>query len=544
MKTLISSTFQSITLFLLCICQQAGAQHATVASPIDVQHYKFTLTLSDATNAIKGKTTIRFKFTRPATSFMLDLTSSKGTRGMLVSAVTYQKNALKFEHHNNQLKVLLPKQAAKGSTYEVDISYEGVPMDGLIISKNSYGDRTFFGDNWPNRAHHWLPVVDHPSDKATCEFIVIAPAHYKVVANGLLKKVQKLATGQLLTHWYQSILIPTKVMVIGAAKFAVQKVGKYKGVEVSSWVFEQDKQKGFKKYAPALDILKLFSQKIGAFPYEKLASVQSKTRYGGMENASCIFYYEASARNNSSIQSLIAHEIAHQWFGNSATEKEWTHIWLSEGFATYMAHVYNEQKYGRHKLVERMKSDRAKVMNYARQTKKPIMNSLPANLNSLLDANAYQKGSWVLHMLRYVTGDKAFWQGIRTYYKTYRGKNAETAGLQQIMEQASGKKLDWFFKQWLYQPGQPTLRANWSYDASNQQLRLTIQQTQNIAYGLFEMPLDISIQSKQGSKPVVKRMYLKKQKEQVITFPLQQAPSAVTLDPNTWVLMKSIVTSK
>jgi aminopeptidase N len=479
---------------------------------------------------------------KSANTFTLDLTSPKGNQGMLVSTVKHNNTLLKFEHRNNQLKIFLPQKATAGNLYDVDINYEGIPRDGLIISKNSYGDRTFFGDNWPNRAHHWLPVVDYPSDKATCEFVVIAPAKYKVVANGLLKQTRKLETGQLLTHWHQSIAIPTKVMVIGVAKFAVQKVGKYKGVVVSSWVFEQNKTTGFKKYKAALEALKVLSQKIGEYPYEKLANVQSKTRYGGMENASCIFYYEASARGSRSIESLIAHEIAHQWFGNSATEKGWAHIWLSEGFATYMTHVYNEQKYGRKRLVERMRKDKLKVVKYARQTKKPIIAPLPTNLNSLLDANAYQKGGWVLHMLRYVLGDQDFWMGIRNYYKTYRDKNALSEDLQRIMEQVSGKKLDWFFKQWLYQPGQPSLRVQWKYDSDSQELVLAVDQVQNEAYGVFEMPLEIGIRIKKSNKIILKKVQLKKQKKQIIKISFAQTPIQLTLDPNAWILMNTTVT--
>lgn len=507
--------------------------------PVDIQHYKFNITLSDANNIILGKANIQLIFTEKASSFTLDLVNKQITKGMKVSSVKHKNKPLKFTHRNNQLEIFLSKIAKKGTRFEVEIAYQGIPTNGLIIAKNKYGERTFFGDNWPNRAHHWLPVIDHPADKATCEFIVKAPAHYKVVANGLLNKEQKLENNQLLTHWKQSVAIPTKVMVIGVARFAVEQVGKYKGIPVSSWVFARDRQKGFEKYKAALDVLRIIEKKIGTYPYEKLANVQSKTRYGGMENASCIFYYEASARNNEPVESLIAHEVAHQWFGNSASEKEWTHIWLSEGFATYMAHIYNEVKHGREALVARMKNDKRAVTGYAQRTKKPVITQLPKNLNTLLSANAYQKGSWVLHMLRYVVGDKAFWKGIRTYYKTYRNKNALTKDLQAIMEKTSGIKLDWFFKQWLYQPGQPKLKGTWSVSPAKNTLTLHVEQVQNKVYGLYEMPLEIAVKYKKQRKTIVRKISLKKQKEQTITLPLAGVPTQVILDPNAWVLMET-----
>ena len=132
-------------------------------------------------------------------------------------------------------------------------------------------------------------------------------------------------------------------MVFGAADFAVQLAGEHEGIPVSSWIFKEQKEKGFYDYAMALPVLEFFTKNVAPYPYEKLANVQSKTRYGGMENASCIFYYEASVKGDRSSEALIAHEIAHQWFGNSASEANWHHVWLSEGFATYWTHLYFEQ---------------------------------------------------------------------------------------------------------------------------------------------------------------------------------------------------------
>lgn len=524
-------------LYAFFVSSVAYSQAIYLAQPIDIQHYKFELKLNDINNIIIGKTAIHLKFTQNTTFFTLDLVNKKAEGGMTITSVTSRQKPLRFQHNADQLKIFLSETAKKGQSYQLEIVYQGTPVDGLVIAKNKYGERTFFGDNWPNRAHHWLPVLDHPSDKATCEFVVEAPVHYKVVANGLLQSEKILKNKHKLTTWKQSIPIPTKVMVIGVARFAVQQVGKYKHIPVSSWVFAQDQQKGFAKYKIGLKVLEVLERRIGPYPYEKLANVQSKTRYGGMENASCIFYYENSARNSRSVESLIAHEIAHQWFGNSTTEKAWNHIWLSEGFATYLAHVYNELVYGREQMVKRMKVDQKRVIAYAHQTRKPVVTQLPKNLNTLLDVNAYQKGGWVLHMLRFVVGDAAFWKGVQTYYRTYRDKNALTSDLQQIMEQVSNKKLDWFFQQWLYQPGQPRLNGKWSYDAQKKHLKIELEQVQN--YGLFEMPLEIGIQVKGCQHIIVKKARLEKRKKQTLVLNLSNMPEYVLLDPNAWVLMET-----
>ena len=245
---------------------------------------------------------------------------------------------------------------------------KAIPADGLIISKNKYGDRTFFSDNWPDRAHNWLPCNDHPFDKASVEFIVTAPEHYQVVSNGLQIEETSLPDHLKLTHWKEDVPLPTKVMVIGAANFAVNYVGNVDCIPIYSWVYAEDRDNGFQHYAVAKDILPWYIKNIGPYAYKKLANVQSKTIFGGMENASAIFYFENSV-NDDTLDALFAHEIAHQWFGNSACEADWPHLWLSEGFATYMAHLYLESKYGVDSFNKRMVIDRMKIIAICKKTK-------------------------------------------------------------------------------------------------------------------------------------------------------------------------------
>src|SRR6201996_3437898 len=180
---------------------------------IDVQHYSFNLQLNDADNVIRGQAEIHLKFLKDAGSFKLDLVKQNGTgKGMLVSSVTENGANLQFQQDNDALSIT---EAAKaGSEHTYSITYSGVPVDGLIISTNEYNHRTFFGDNWPNRAHNWLPCVDDPADKATVDFIITAPDHYQVVANGA-KLSETAQPGNLkTTHWKESAPLSTKVMVI------------------------------------------------------------------------------------------------------------------------------------------------------------------------------------------------------------------------------------------------------------------------------------------------------------------------------------------
>jgi aminopeptidase N len=419
---------QSLAFFSVCItlCCSLGYAQTLYNPHVNVLHYQFKLDLSDNTDEVRGEASIEVAFkTSNAASFQLDLigktasekaasekaASSINTRsalGMTVLSVQ-EKTVLgmqivRFVQDSSHLTIFPAKAAQMQERRHYIIVYRGVPADGLIISKNRFGERTFFGDNWATRARHWLPTVDHPSDKATCEFLVTAPNRYQVISNGVLVEETDVDSARRLTHWLESTPIATKLMVIGVAQFAVQRFFSQKGKQIESWVFPQNREAGLYDYAQAAQILDFFDQHIGAFAYEKLANVQSKTRYGGMENASAIFYSEDAIDGKRSNEGLMAHEIAHQWFGDAVSESDWQHIWLSESFATYFADVYLEYRYGRDRMVASMREERVKALKYTKaHPADAIVDTVsPVRFATLLSPLVYEKGAWVLHGLRKV----------------------------------------------------------------------------------------------------------------------------------------------
>ncbi len=519
---------------LLLLASAPPMPPASPAPGVDVLHYTFHLTLSDDTDAIRGEATLDVRFLDAVGALPLDLTGpARGGKGMSVTTVRSDSADVPFTHENDRLVLRLEPPSEPGERRTFTIAYEGVPDDGLIISENKYGDRTFFGDNWPNRAHHWLPTVDHPSDKAVCEFIVTAPVHYQVVGCGERLEETDLPGERRRTRWRSTAPMATKVMVIGAARFAVAHVDEVDGVPVETWVYPQDRDPGFYDYALAERILRFFSGHIGPYPYAKLANVQSKTRFGGMENASNIFYAEGSVTGTRQSEGLLAHEIAHQWFGDSVTEKDWPHIWLSEGFATYFTQLYMEFTYGHDRLVAGMRTARDRVVAYARRApNSPVVDASVTDLMALLSPNSYQKGAWVLHMLRHQVGDDVFWDGIQDYYHRYRDGNADTADFRHVMEEASGQDLSWFFEQWLYRPGQPHFEGSWRY--ADGALTITLRQTQ--PGPPFRVPLEAGLFTESAFLPRIVKLDVD-EAEETFTIPLDDAPARVVLDPNTWVLM-------
>ncbi len=524
---------KKILFFSLFAASVAGAQSIPERYlTTDVQHYRFSLGVNDNNDSIQGEAAVTVKFLKPVSGFSLDLTGT-GTqgKGMTVRSVEENNKQVRYLHENNLLQI--QTAAAANETRTFLIRYSGIPADGLIISKNKWGHRTMFADNWPNRAHNWIPCKDHPSDKATVEFIVTAPDHYQVVANGARKEETALADHMKKTYWSESVVLPVKVMAIGIADFAVSDACYAGQVPVYSWVYSEDREKGFYDYGFACSILPWYEKYVAPYPYEKLANVQSKTIFGGLENASAIFYAESSVRGNGKAEALLAHEIAHQWFGDAATETDWQHIWLSEGFATYMTNMYLESKYGRDTLVVREKQERGQVIAYSRRKTTPVVDTTGRNEPmQLLNANSYQKGGWVLHMLRCELGDAAFQKGVQNYYTAFKGKNASTPDFRKAMESASGKDLQQFFQQWLYTPGQPVLNTRWQYDATGKTLNLHITQNQET---LFSFPLDIQLQA---AGQVVKRTIAVSKKETTVSIPIAAEPSQVMLDPDVKLLFE------
>ena len=507
--------------FFLATCMMMGSL-AVIAQEtiIDVQHYQFQLSLSDASDTISGVATIHVKFLKPADQFTIDLKNISRGKGMQVSDITGVKN---FSHDNNKIKFFLPDKQNAGDSSHFTISYKGIPADGLIISKNKFGKRTFFSDNWPNRAHNWLPCADDVADKASVEFAVTAPLQYQVISNGMQVEETNLPSGLKLTRWKEEVPLPTKVMVIGVAEFAVQLADVVNKIPVYSWVYPENKKDGFYDYALAAQILEWFVDKVGPYAYSKLANVQSTTIFGGMENASAIFYKESSVDGERSAEALIAHEIAHQWFGNMATEKTFAHIWLSEGFATYLTTLYMEEKYGVDTAMFLRLDDRQKVISFSRRSNMPVVDTFTYNYMDLLNANSYEKGGWVLHMLRRQLGDSIFWKGIRKYYQTYAGSNADTKDVQKIFEDVSGKKLNDFFTNWLFNSGQPDIKINWDYNPVSKNISLDISTS-----ATFSFPLEIAIKTKKDS---TKHTILIDKQHQQLQIPVKDPPVEVIPDP-------------
>jgi aminopeptidase N len=503
---------------------------------VDAVHYVFRLTIDDRSDRIAGETTVTLKLAERVAEVWLDLASAANGKGMEVSAVTIGGRSISFSHAADRLRIPLPSPARAGEEVQTVVAYAGIPANGLRLLQNIHGERSMFSENWPNRARQWLPMIDHPYDKATGEFIVTAPVHYQVVANGLLMEELDLAGGMRRTHWKQSVPIASWLYALGVARFAVHHYGVVRGVPQQVWVFPQNRERGYEIFElTGRRAFEFFSDWVGPYPYEKLAHVQAAGLGGGTEHASAIFYGEKGVASG---RAPVVHEVAHQWWGNAVTEKDWDDVWLSEGFATYFTHLYTEHFSGRDVFVRNLRGDIQTILTAQKAAPdQPIIHRNLSDMSRVLNRLVYQKGGWVLHMLRGRIGTERFWNGIRDYYARYRDRNASTEDFRHVMEQAAGEPLTWFFDQWLKRPGMPTLRGGWRYDAAARQVQIEIAQVQEGPP--YRIPLEVAIAGATTTgQPRIERLELTAGSGQ-FTFAADAEPVSVTLDPNTWVLMQA-----
>jgi aminopeptidase N len=488
-------------------------------------HYKIAITVSDSTDHIAGRTEIRAKIVQPATGIFLDL------KGLAVNRVLLNNQSVVFHQKEQGLAVQFPGQIEAGQTVRIAVDYSGVPKDGLSIKNNKYGRRTYFADNWPNRARYWFPGIDHPSDKAGVAFHITAPVKYTVVANGKKIRSRNNLNGTRTTIYAEPVAIPTYCMVFGAAEFEVVENGIYAGAPLSLWVFPQDVADALHDFQRAGDMMEYFSRRFGPYPFAKLANVQSSTRFGGMENAGAIFYDEKGIGTGRNIEGTVAHEIVHQWFGDHITETEWSHLWLSEGFASYFGVQYFEHADGKDRFREMMAQRRERYLRQTDLHNRAIVEAEPADLFRLLNGNNYTKGGWVLHMLRALLGDEAFWRGIRLYADRFAGQNALTGDFRVAMEEVSGESLAWFFEQWVLQPGIPDLVVQYSLQEASKSIKIEIEQKQT---QIMRLPVTFLLKASSNS---IEKVRIANRKE-TFHFALPPQLSEVIADPDVELLAK------
>ena len=505
-------------------------QHSKIALRFDIEHKKV---IGDVTHSL---------------SILVDGTSkiSFDSVGLTIESVSLNKSPAKFESTADHLNVLLPGPAKAGDKFEVEIRYQGKPAKGLyfILPDKDYPDRPsqIWTQGESEDTRYYLPTYDYPNDRLTTETILTVPASWITVANGKLMGVSDASGGQKTWTWKESLPSSTYLITVVAGEFDEVK-DSWHGSPVTYYAPKGRGDRLAVNYGRTPAMMELFSKKLGVdYVWEKYSQAMvDEFVAGGMENSSAttntsnsLTHVKLAPEYLAGQDDLISHELAHQWFGDLVTCKDWGNIWLNEGFATYMESVWSEAHYGKDQAdLERWNNARG-WFEQSHLYKLPLVRH-DFDDSSEFDDNVYNKGGWVLYMLRHQLGDDAFYRALHHYLDVNRGKNVVTADLAKAIEEATHVNVDEFFGQWVYGAGAPIFDLSYTYDAEKHQVALTVKQTQKREgrVGLFRIPTDVEITTASGPKlfPVTVSDASK-----TYVFPVSSEPLMVLFDKGGQIL--------
>jgi aminopeptidase N len=509
----------------------------------DLQNARTHLWFDLEHHGIRGETTQSVAMLRDGLS-MLKFDSVD----LNITAVTLDGKAAKFNVVPNELDVSLVSPSKRGDRHEISIRYNGVPKKGVYY--------VFPDKNYPNRpkeiwtqgesedTRYYIPIYDYPNDRTTWEMLLTVPANWITVSNGKLIDKKTEADGNKTWDWRQAEPTSTYLISFVAGEF-VEKTETWRGIPVRFIVPKGDANEIEPTYVRTRKMLDLFSDKLAVkYPWDQYAqsSVDDFVE-GGMENVSAttltshgLVNPQLAAEDRQGSDDLNSHELAHQWFGDLVTTKDWADLWLNEGFATYFEHYWAEQYYGADEADYEFWSDERGWFSQKNLFASPIINR--ESEDSLAYAgNIYTKGGWVLHMLREQLGDAAFFEGLHHYLEVNRGQNVVTADLQKAIEQATATNVDKFFHQWVYGAGAPEFAVSYTYDDAARQVKLAVKQTQKVEgrVGLFDVPIDVEIATASGRKTFPIEV---SKAEETFTLPSDSAPLMVLFDKGDKILKR------
>jgi len=462
----------------------------------DVLHYTLELTVPLESTYFSGTTTIKCR------SLENNLTSVFFHAGDLrIQSVKKNDSNLDTINESDGITVLLPETFAKGDTFSIKIEYE--TYEGRQNKGFYFYERCAYTMSEPIDARYWFPCFDVPWDKATADIIVTVPMGYEAASNGLLIKTSKNPTAGTVTyHWSERHPMATYLFCVTISDYA--EFSDYyctpdgDSIEINYYVFPEDVQKAMIDFENVVDMVDFYSSRIYPYPFDKYGmAVVEPAYFGGMEHQNMTTINRVWITGDKSREGGIAHELAHMWFGDMITLIDWEHIWLNESFATYFDALYTEYKYGKLAFNEQMENYRIKVFKEEQKANYPIYAPPP---NLLFGTNVYQKGAWVLHMLRSIVGDNTWWQIIRTYAENFAYKNASTDDFVKLCEQVAKRQFDWFFHQWLYETGYPVYSYRWYVEESTGGMNYVILELRQTQFNgpLYTMPVDVTIIGNNG----------------------------------------------
>ncbi len=451
----------------------------------------------------------------------------------IVSAV----DRLDFRSLDDKLVVKLGRIIKEGSKIEIYISYSAKPRKGLyfVMPDKYYPEKRLevWTQGETTEARYWFPCIDHPRVKFSSEISIIVPLGFTAISNGKLLKVEKQNKRQIYC-WFESNPHPAYLTSVVIGKYIEMKESK----NLCYYIPSEKKHDAQRSFEHTSEIMRFFEDYLGTnYPYDKYSQVAVQDFvYGGMENSSCTTLtldtlHDEKAHLDFTSDYLISHEIAHQWFGDLVTCSDWQHIWLNEGFATYCEALYWEASRGKDEFQYYMMQI---ADDYLEETRtryaRPIVTKIYKHPDDLFDRHTYEKGGYVLHMLRHIVGDNHFRRSLRTYLNRFANGNAETDDLRKVFELETGQSLQQFFDQWIFGEGHPELKVDFYHDSHI--IEIKVKQSQVGKH--FEFPLEVEIVFAKNNKKTY--TFKISDRESVFHIPIDDAVEAFSIDPESKIL--------
>ena len=496
----------------------------------------------------------------PSDSLVLD------AKSMLIHEVALDingtKKPLKYDYKNDMLKINLDKTYQKNQDYTVYIKYTARPNEvkqkgsaaisdakGLYFinaqGKDAGKPTQIWTQGETEASSAWFPTIDKPNQKTTQEIMMTVPDKYVTLSNGILKSSKKESNGQRTDHWVMDKPHAPYLFFMGVGDFAVVK-DKWKNIAVDYYV-----EKEYEPYAKQIfgntpEMLEFYSKKLNyEYPWAKYAQMVGRDYVSGaMENTTATLHGESAQQKPGALidenkwEYVIAHELFHHWFGDLVTAESWSNLTVNESFANYSEYLWIDHKYGRDEADYHLMSDVSQYIHNPSDFKKDLVRFDYASKEDMFDLVSYNKGGGILHMLRNYLGDEAFFTGISDYLKSYEYGTAEAHQLRISLEKISGKDLNWFFNQWYYGNGNPTLAYSFSYEPVKKQTTVTINQTQT---PLFQFPLTIDVYD--NGKPVRQKVWVNAKSSNSFTFDASKKPDLINVNAD-GILLSTVSENK
>ncbi|MGA2664724.1 MAG: M1 family aminopeptidase [Nitrososphaerales archaeon] len=473
---------------------------------------------------------------------------------MRVSSVELDGAAVRFDHDGRRLSV----RAAAPLTpapHLVTVEYSASPRHGVyfVHPDEGYPDKPVqaWTQSEAEAARFWFPCYDHPNDKAASEMVLTVPEGFQAISNGRLLSQETKGDGWTTYHWHESAPHSSYLNSFVVGRF-VQVDASAGKVPLQYYVPERKSKDALRYFGQTPEMVATFEQVTGvAYPYEKYAQVAVHDFiYGGMENISATTlvdnrfpderteedYAARYSRPERDHVELVAHELAHMWFGDLVTTRHWPHAWLNEGFATYMEAIYHGKKYGHDAFLQNMlykalwhfDEDESRY-------RRPIVENDYLYADDLFDSFTYEKAAWMIHQLRGILGDEAFFRGTAAYLRRFSYANADTDDYRKSMEEASGVSLERYFEQSFHRAGHPEFEVEYAWDGGVARVGVRQVQRTDEMTPVFDLPAEIVFYTRRGR--LAKKVRIGGESES-FQFELDSEPSIVEFDPEGWLLKK------